>query len=470
VGNPNEKLIKGTTIYMIGNLTSKLMQLLFLPIITGLLLTDEYGYYDLVISTASLIIPIFTLQLTESLFKFIFKSSNKEKIAIISTVTVFITFGILVLGIVLVVLYRVSDFIEHPLLIFLHYATFAIYTLYQKISRSHQKNKVFAISGVIHTFVIILTQVFLLIVFKMRVEALLIANIVSNLACIIYMENAVKARKMFSIKAISVITLKSLLKFSIPLVPNSISWWFVKSINTYFVVFFLGVGANGVYSIANKFPQLITFVTSVFQMAWQESAILESDSMDRIRFYSNVFNAYAKLLITSCIVALPLIKIFMPHLVDEKYIGGTLIIPFLLVGVIFSSLSQFYGVGYLAFNKTKGALSTTVVAAIINSIISVCLIPHWGLFAPAIGTMCAYLMQWIYRIYQMRDYFKLHVEWKNFLLYGCILIAYIIVFYVVEYNVIQVGLLIMALIGFSIGNRILLGRIINRIISKKNRS
>ena len=58
------------------------------------------------------------------------------------------------------------------------------------------------------------------------------------------------------------------------------------------------MGYNGIYAIANKFPQLLSFITSVFQMAWQESAIMESDSESRNRFYSDVFNAYIKIVIT----------------------------------------------------------------------------------------------------------------------------------------------------------------------------
>lgn len=466
MGNASDKLIKGTTVYMIGNITSKLMQVVLLPIITGILLTKEYGYYDLVITTGSLLLPFITLQLTEALFKFLLKSDKKEKKSIVSTVASYLLVGIALLAIVLFILDKTTNIIQYPILIFLHYATLTIFTFYQKMARSLQKNKAFAISGVLHTFTIILTEIILLLGFKMRIEALLLAHIISNIVCILYLEYVIVARKMISVNAVSGRTLKGLLKFSIPLVPNSVSWWFINSVNTYFVAFYLDVGSNGVYSVANKFPQLLTFVTSVFQMAWQESAIIESDSEERKKFYSDVFNTYVRLLLTALIVVLPFVKIFVPYLIDEKYLGGIPIIPILLFGVVFTSFSQFYGVGYFAFNKTTGALSTTLLAAAINVVICIGLLPSIGLFAPALGTLFAYLVQWIYRMYQMRSYFIIKIDWKTFFLFGLIVAVYMIMFYIINNNYIQAILFLLACFIFLFANKSLIIDFLSKIFVK----
>ena len=45
--NASARLAKNTVIYMIGNLGSKILQVLILPLLTAVLLTEEYGYYDL---------------------------------------------------------------------------------------------------------------------------------------------------------------------------------------------------------------------------------------------------------------------------------------------------------------------------------------------------------------------------------------------------------------------------------------
>lgn len=40
------RLATGTIVYMIGNMMSKILQMLILPIITAALVTSEYGYSD----------------------------------------------------------------------------------------------------------------------------------------------------------------------------------------------------------------------------------------------------------------------------------------------------------------------------------------------------------------------------------------------------------------------------------------
>jgi O-antigen/teichoic acid export membrane protein len=271
---------------------------------------------------------------------------------------------------------------------------------------------------------------------------------------------------MVSLRNVRSDTLKELLRFSAPLVPNSIVWWFVSSVNRYFITYFLGIGYNGIFSIANKFPSLLSFITSVFQMAWQESAIMESDSESRIRFYSDVFNTYIKFLLTGMIAVLPSIKIVMPYLVAESYIGGMVCVPPLLAGVVFASLSQFYGVGYLAFNKTKDAFSTTILAAIINSIFCISLIPVIGLLAPAIGTMLAFAVQWCYRIFQMKSYFRLQIQWGSFSLYSLIAAVYTLMFYIVDSQYAQGIILIIAALIFILANKVLLKELFNKLILK----
>ena len=91
--NKNEassKLLKGTMVYMLGNVLSKLLQFVMLPIVTAVLVTSEYGYYDLVLTTISLVMPIITIQLIEAVFRFMFNSDEDGKKKIISTVSIFL--------------------------------------------------------------------------------------------------------------------------------------------------------------------------------------------------------------------------------------------------------------------------------------------------------------------------------------------------------------------------------------------
>lgn len=418
-----KRLAKGTIVYMIGNMMSKVLQMLVLPIITASLITSEYGYYDLIVTTINLVTPVITFQMIEGMFRFMYDGTEDDKKSTVSTVTAFLVVGGVALAIIVFTGSFISDSLQYPVLIYLNYISSIIFNYMQKLARCQQRNQQFAISGVLNTIVMLATQALTLLVLNMGVDGMLIANFISYIIAALYLMFFLDIKHWLGIRYINRTVFLKLIRYSAPLIPNSICWWLVSSSDRYIITYFLGTAANGIYSIVGKFSQMITFATSVFQLAWQESAIMEENSENRDKFYSDTFNTYMKLLLGGYLVILPFIKMIMPVLVSKEYQIGYLYNPILLIGAILSAFSQFYGSAYLVFKKTSGALSTTVVAAIINILIGIGLTPVLGLYAPALGTAIAFGVQWVMRMYQMRTYFKVSIELKNlFILLGCVVI------------------------------------------------
>ena len=83
-----KRLAKGTIVYMIGNMMSKVLQMLILPIITGALKTSEYGYYDLIVTTINLVTPVITFQMIEGMFRFMYEGTEDDKKSTVSTETI----------------------------------------------------------------------------------------------------------------------------------------------------------------------------------------------------------------------------------------------------------------------------------------------------------------------------------------------------------------------------------------------
>lgn len=419
----SKQLATGTIVYMIGNLMSKILQMLILPILTVALTTSEYGYYDLIVTTINLITPIITFQMIEGMFRFMYDGTDDDKKSIVSTVTVFLFGGGIALAIIIFTGSMLSDSLQYPALIYFNYISSIVFTYMQKLARCQQKNQQFAVSGVLNTIIMLATQAVTLLVFNMGIDGMLIANFISYIIAALYLLHFLDIRHWLGIQYVDKVVFLKLIKYSAPLIPNSICWWLVSSSDRYIITYYLGMAENGVYSIAGKFSQIITFATSVFQLAWQESAIMEKNNANRDKFYSNTFNTYMKLLFGGYLVILPFIKMIMPVLVAEEYQIGYLYNPVLLFGAILSAFSQFYGSAYLVFKKTSGALSTTVIAAAVNIIIGIGLTPVLGLYAPALGTVTAFGVQWVIRMYQMRTYFKVNIEQKKLLfLLGCVCI------------------------------------------------
>lgn len=463
--NASARLAKNTVIYMIGNLGSKILQVLILPLLTAVLLTEEYGYYDLIVTTINLITPIATLQLVEAMFRYLFGGSEEEKRVTISSVTAALVVGMTILAAVIALIQMFGIDLKYPFLIYLNYITNILFDYMQKIARCQQRNSLVAVSGVINTSVMLAVEAMALLVFKMRVDGMLLANCVSYFVAVLYLEYKLRIEEYLSIAAVNVKRVKELLKYSLPLVPNSVCWWVVSACDRYVISFFLSISANGTYSIAGKFSQMLSMITSVFQMAWQESSIIESDKATRDEFYTKTFDSYMRFLLSGYVVLLPIIRLAMPFLVAEEYRIGYLYNPLLLLGAVFSAFSQFYGSAYLAFKKTGGALSTTIIAAIINVTVGACLISKIGLYAPALGTTCAFLAQWLLRANQMKDYFRVKINTKVLSFMAPTMIVYYALYYK-DSVVLHLTMLLVASIIFCTVNREMIRKILATVKKK----
>ena len=463
--NASARLAKNTVIYMIGNLGSKILQVLILPLLTAVLLTEEYGYYDLIVTTINLITPIATLQLVEAMFRYLFGGSEEEKRVTISSVTAALVVGMTILAAVIALIQMFGIDLKYPFLIYLNYITNILFDYMQKIARCQQRNSLVAVSGVINTSVMLAVEAMALLVFKMRVDGMLLANCVSYFVAVLYLEYKLRIEEYLSIAAVNVKRVKELLKYSLPLVPNSVCWWVVSACDRYVISFFLSISANGIYSIAGKFSQMLSMITSVFQMAWQESSIIESDKATRDEFYTKTFDSYMRFLLSGYVVLLPIIRLAMPFLVAEEYRIGYLYNPLLLLGAVFSAFSQFYGSAYLAFKKTGGALSTTIIAAIINVTVGACLISKIGLYAPALGTTCAFLAQWLLRANQMKDYFRVKINTKVLSFMAPTMIVYYALCYK-DSVVLHLTMLLVASIVFCTVNREMIRKILATVKKK----
>lgn len=463
--NASARLAKNTVIYMIGNLGSKILQVLILPLLTAVLLTEEYGYYDLIVTTINLITPIATLQLVEAMFRYLFGGSEEEKRVTISSVTAALVVGMTILAAVIALIQMFGVDLKYPFLIYLNYITNILFDYMQKIARCQQRNSLVAVSGVINTSVMLAVEAMALLVFKMRVDGMLLANCVSYFVAVLYLEYKLRIEEYLSIAAVNVKRVKELLKYSLPLVPNSVCWWVVSACDRYVISFFLSISANGIYSIAGKFSQMLSMITSVFQMAWQESSIIESDKATRDEFYTKTFDSYMRFLLSGYVVLLPIIRLAMPFLVAEEYRIGYLYNPLLLLGAVFSAFSQFYGSAYLAFKKTGGALSTTIIAAIINVTVGACLISKIGLYAPALGTTCAFLAQWLLRANQMKDYFRVKINTKVLSFMAPTMIVYYALYYK-DSVVLHLTMLLVASIVFCTVNREMIRKILATVKKK----
>jgi O-antigen/teichoic acid export membrane protein len=217
-----------------------------------------------------------------------------------------------------------------------------------------------------------------------------------------------------------------MLKYAIPLVPNSLSWWMMDAADRCVVIAYLGNSANGIYSVAHKIPLLIHIFNGLFMQAWQLSAIEENKKETRGEFYSKVFNTFAVSIVFITGLIMLLLKPTMSLLVATEYFEAWKYSPFLILSMVFASFSSFLGTNYIAMKKTNGILKSTILGAVINIVLNCVLIRVIGMNGAALATMISFLITWLYRVFDTKHFVIIEYRVKTLGLSIVLLVVYAI--------------------------------------------
>jgi len=461
-----DNLLKNVLIFSIGNFGSRFLVFFLVPLFSYYLSTSEMGFYDLVVVTIGLVVPLATIQLSDSIYRWLLDIKDKRFHETISSS--FIVLGGIVF-LVLFLFYLVSFFfpIKYKWFIGGYFLVSCLYPFFLAVARGMRLNKLYALSGMVNSAILVAVNWLLLTQFSMGIKALFISHIAASLVALLMLLYGTQLYKYVSLKYFSKSAISDFVLYSLPLIPNAISWWFINSANRYIILYFMGAESNGVYAMSSRVAMALYAVNSIFNLAWQESAITEFDKENRDKFYSEVFNRYFVLEMSVVILLIPVSKLFVMFFVSEEFIDSWKYMPMLLVGVAFATFSAFFGTGYLSAKKTLGAFSTTIYGAIVNIVLSLLFVPAIGLQGATIGIVAGFITTWLLRVYQTKKYFNIVFKKLEMGSMVCLVtLSVLLVFYINS----PFGLSIFALVAASIFvlfNLALFKKLIRKITQRK---
>lgn len=413
-----KKLYKDSIIFAIGNFGSKILSLILVPLYVRYLSTSEYGTIDIIITTTNIILPIMSFSIYEGALRFLFDKSLSKK-RIVST-----SLNISFLGIIVVFIigFFLDNFIEKN---FVFYSLFlvsfqSIQTLFAQIVRSLGDTKLYAINGIIYTFVMGLLNIVFLMNFHLGISGYFYALIITNICSIIFLLSFSKITSFIDVKVVDLSLAKEMLMYSIPLIPNALMWWIMNGVSRYSILYFWNAETNGLFAVANKLPSLVTLVTTIFFQAWQLFAIDMYERNDDDEIYNTVFNYFSSLLFLVASVLLGLLIPVMKIFISNDFFSAWVFTPPLILAAVLSSFANFFAIIYNTSKKTKGIFKTSMIAGVVNILMSITLIPFLGAFGAGVSSVVGFFIMWILRIRDSHDLIKLKINWnllsKNFIL------------------------------------------------------
>ena len=242
------RLIKNTAIIALGNICTKCVSFFMLPLYTSLMSTEEYGTVDMITTYSGILVILLTLQFEQGVFRYLIESranEKKQKKYISTTIFSLIALNIVITILMIMLLSTIKY--EYTVYFILNILVGVCISIVLQIPRGLGNNVVYAVGSCISGSLNVILNVLFIAILRWNVEGMLLATILSQGIAVIYIFIHTKLWKYISLKYVSKDSMRILLKFSIPLVPNAFCWWAVNASDRVIINAFIGVAANGIY-------------------------------------------------------------------------------------------------------------------------------------------------------------------------------------------------------------------------------
>ncbi len=333
-----------------------------------------------------------------------FKTDNtKVKILISTVISAVLIIGIL-LSIILVIsekawnnlLFKGITFFPIVLLSILISLVSALYGIYQETLKGMQKAKKSVILSYVFFLLMLGSNIFTVIILKKGAQGILISTFFVNLIMTIMMVIDLRKQQLLYFD-ININILKQLLKYSLPLVPHSLSY----NISSFFTRIIINSKLNtsilGLFSLASQFGGVADVVSNSVQSAFQPWLFSKLNDLTDKDSYEDIKKLTNQLLWIYGMIYL-VIGAFAKEAIDimtkTDYHSAWLYVPLLIMSVAIKSPLHFYQ-NFMYFHKemSKYIFLCTMVGSVLSMALVWMLIPVLGIYGAILADMIALILR-----------------------------------------------------------------------------
>ena len=416
-------LAQNTVIISIGTLLSKLVTFFMVRFYTGALTPAEYGTGDLIITTESLLTPFVSFGISDGVFRFLPEYPRAKK-SVFSIGIYTVTAGAVLLAVLLPILgLAVKSFQGYLLLLGFMTLAACYHSVCEQYVRAGGDTILYAKQGLLNTLLVVTLNILFLTVFRLGVTGYVLSVGLADSLSTIYLVIRKRLWQRMTRHPNQKLLVR-MLRYSIPLIPTTVFWWITSVSDRYMISAMLGNEANGIYSVANKLPTMLTLLSGVLMQAWQYSAVNESKTslQEQAEFYSNVWLALLSALSFACSGMIALAQVEIRVLADAAYYEAWKYVPVLCAAMLFCSFTSFMGSVYTVTRRSGLSFWTSLLGAGVNVVLNAVLIPSpLGIQGAALATLASYFIVFLVRAKNARRFIPFRLFKKVLLLSTAVL-------------------------------------------------
>lgn len=387
------QLVRSTATYAIADVVNKGIPFILLPVIARYLSAADYG----LLSNFSVLIQILVALCALNTYSVLSVSYFSVGEAGLPSFLSNLLYLIAILATACLVISSVfSGTIQHylaisrtwQLLALLTAFSTAVYTLYLALLRMQKKAIRFSIVQIGQSLISSVLAVAFVVHMKWnwqgRALSITAAAVASMLFCL---WSFWRNEHLFT--RFSGAQVRSAFTFGLPLLPHTMSFWIKTGVVKIIIANDIGLSANGIYSIALTLGSAVGLFTDAFFSAYAPSMYKDLLTIDaspehegtviRKQLVKNTYR-FAGVLAAVCVGGWSAMRVAIPFLFHGDYLAAIRLIPLVFLALYFDGLYAIVS-GYVFYRrKTKVLGIITFLSSILQVILTLLLVKHFGLF------------------------------------------------------------------------------------------
>ena len=384
----HKTLVKETFVYTLTDVIGKAMSFILLPIVSFFLPPSELGIATNFTVLTSLIILLAGLAIVNSVPYFFYEQNREENASLVSNLLM-LCLGLCVVvgGLAACFSQLIFEYLQLSLHIQLLGVVFVIGSLISSINlillRLENKPKQYAILQVLQIILHALFVILFVIVLRGGGEGKIYAEVlVFSIVGMIHLVMMLK--KGYISFRFQMPWIKRLLRFGLPLLPHSISFWLKGGMDKVFITTYCGLQFNGLYSMAISVSSVYTMLMQSFFNAYTPYLQKRLAGLDggqcfdeKRSIVKQIYLIYALFGVVGILAVVICWGIFH-YMIDSKYLPAMAYIPLIILA---NFIYTFYNFTIEFIYKVKKTLVMGIITftgSLIQMLLSYVLIKEYG--------------------------------------------------------------------------------------------
>lgn len=402
------QLFQSTLIYTASDSIGKAIPFILLPIVARYLSSSDYGILTNFGVVSQIFLAICALNtysaLSVSYYKLDIDGISKYISNLIYLITVITIICLIITSFFSAVIFRYLGITRlwQNLALLSAFGT-SIFSLYTSLLR--MQNRTFLFSGfqIFQSLASASFALLFVVYWQWNWQGRVLSIVITAMICLIWIIWSLK-KEGYIFKKVDANEIKSAFFFGLPLLPHTLSFWFKSGVDKIIITNYVGLSANGIFSIALTLGGIIGVFTGAFFNAYTPAMFKDLSIIDTVSEHEAIVTKnklvkitylFAFLLFFVCLFSYFIMKIAIPFLFKGDYLNAIKFMPFIMASLFFDGMYSIVS-GYIFYReKTKILGAITFMSSILQIILTLFFVRKFGVIGAAYSTCIVSLVTFL---------------------------------------------------------------------------